>query len=124
MVAYNFKQEFADDVAALKKRQTIRANGKRRHARPGEPLQLYTGMRTQGCRKLVLPDPSCKSAEPISIWFLSNGQGINVTVNGKPLEDHALDMLAQADGFRDADGLRQFIAEEHGLPFDGTLIKW
>jgi hypothetical protein len=124
MVAYNFKAEFAADVGSLKKRQTIRANGKRRHARPGEPLQLYTGMRTKACRKLVLPDPPCKSAEPISIWFLSNGQGINVTVNGEPVEDRELDQLAQADGFRDADGLRQYVAEEYGLPFDGTLIKW
>lgn len=36
----------------LPKRQTIRANGRRRHARPGETLQHYRGMRTTKCFKI------------------------------------------------------------------------
>jgi len=34
MVAYNFQSQFADDVAEGRKRQTIRAYGKRKHAAP------------------------------------------------------------------------------------------
>ncbi|MEJ0016825.1 MAG: ASCH domain-containing protein [Acetobacteraceae bacterium] len=46
MVAYSFKRDFAAPILAGIKRQTIRAD-RRRHARPGEVLQLYTGMRTK-----------------------------------------------------------------------------
>lgn len=57
MPAYNFQKQFAPLVESGQKRQTIRAIGKRRHARPGESLQLYTGQRTKACRKLISPDP-------------------------------------------------------------------
>ena len=127
MVAYNFRQEFAGDVADLVKRQTIRADGKRRHARPGELLQLYTGMRTKGCRKLVLPDPPCKSTEPIAIDFnyYSEGEyGITATVSGKRLTDQELEALAQADGFENVDAMHWFFCTTHRVPFRGTLIKW
>ena len=39
MVAYNSQAQFAPDVESGKKRQTIRAEGKRPHARPGDVLQ-------------------------------------------------------------------------------------
>lgn len=38
MVAYNFQTQFEEDVAALIKRQTFRAEGKRVHAKPGDRL--------------------------------------------------------------------------------------
>lgn len=71
MVAYSFKKQFIrpiliglgaplspDEFAVgmdefgnvsrpVGKRQTIRALGKRRHARPGELVSLYFGMRTK-----------------------------------------------------------------------------
>jgi hypothetical protein len=46
VVAYSFRQQFRPPILAGTKRQTIRADRKR-HARPGEQLQLYTGMRTR-----------------------------------------------------------------------------
>lgn len=58
MVAYSFKAQFVEPIRAglglptepqiRPKRQTIRADRKR-HARPGEELQLYRGMRTRQC---------------------------------------------------------------------------
>lgn len=53
MVAYNFQARFAPDVAAGRKLQTIRAEGRRAHAKAGDRVQLYTGMRTKACRKLA-----------------------------------------------------------------------
>ena len=47
VVALNFKQQFIPPILSGAKRQTIRAIGRRRHAIPGETLQLYTGMRTK-----------------------------------------------------------------------------
>jgi hypothetical protein len=58
MPAYNFQKQFAPLVQSGEKRQTIRTLGKRSHAQPGNKLQLYTGMRTKQCRKLVDPDLS------------------------------------------------------------------
>ncbi len=53
MVALNFKARFADDVETRRKRCSIRAPRKDgRDPKPGDSLQLYTGMRTRECRKL------------------------------------------------------------------------
>ncbi len=57
MVAYSFHKEFAPLILLGHKRQTVRAH-RRRHARPGEAMQLFTGMRTRHCRKII-PDPLC-----------------------------------------------------------------
>lgn len=46
MVAYNFQARFAAAIEAGEKAITIRSIGRRRHARNGERLQLYTGQRT------------------------------------------------------------------------------
>jgi hypothetical protein len=118
MVAYSFKAQFADAVAAGTKHQTIRANGKRRHARPGDKLQLYTGMRTKACRKLR--DAVCHDACPILIErdkvFTFHPQEIFL---GDDLE-----RLAKADGFKTWTEMRDFFETNHGLPFSGTMIRW
>lgn len=47
MVAYNFQARFAPLVESGRKTITIRTRGTaRRHARPGDRVQLYTGHRT------------------------------------------------------------------------------
>lgn len=48
MVAYSFKRQFGPPILAGTKGGTIR-NDRKRHARPGEELQLYHGMRTKSC---------------------------------------------------------------------------
>lgn len=55
MAAYNFQKRFATLIESGDKNHTIRRIGKRRHASPGEAIQLYTGMRTKFCRKLLDP---------------------------------------------------------------------
>ena len=57
MVAYSFQPGFAAEIIAGRKTQTIR-NPRKRHAMPGEHLQLFTGMRTRYCKKII-PDPLC-----------------------------------------------------------------
>ena len=64
MVAFSFKAQFADLVASGKKTQTIRQTAR---AKPGDRLQLYTGMRTKKCRKLVDPDPVCTLVDYVGI---------------------------------------------------------
>lgn len=79
MVAYSFKKQFIKPVQAglgildpspensliTPKRQTIRAIGKRRHAREGENIQLYYGMRTKQCTSIGVA--RCSAVTPIKM---------------------------------------------------------
>ena len=120
MVAYNFQKQFADAVERGEKRQTIRAPRKDgRHAKVGDNLQLYTGMRTKQCRKLR--DAICHDECPIriekdQIWTF------------QPQELHyqprVLEAYAKADGFDSWETMRDWFEAQHGLPFSGVLIRW
>lgn len=131
MVAYSFKKRFAPPIIAGlvpgplvtgMKRQTIRANRKR-HARPGEELQLYTGMRTKSCR--LLGKPVCTSCLSIRLQFgISPAMLIGGTAAAAAAEE--LDEFAQYDGFEDWADLRAFWGREHPdvTDFVGVLIRW
>jgi len=114
MVAYNFKARFAPDVEARRKTQTIRPDGKRKHARQGVAIQLYTSMRTKDCRKIGEAICSGSTCCTIDHDRAAVG-GFNVP---------GLDAFAQADGFPDFVSMAAWFEEAHGLPFHGTLIKW
>lgn len=114
MVAYNFQSQFADAVERGEKRRTIRAEGKRRHAKKGDLLQLYTGMRTKGCRKLG--EAICS----VSTYCAIREDGI--TLGNYPRVD--IDDFARGDGFRDFEHMKDWFRETHGIPFIGRLIEW
>jgi hypothetical protein len=131
MVAYSFKKRFAPPIiAGLQpgplvvgmKRQTIRADRKR-HARLGEELQLYTGMRTRSCQLLGRAD--CTSVLPIRLLL---GPVPAVEIGGEPAITGAkgLDLFARLDGFGDWPDLCAFWAAEHEAltEFSGQLIRW
>lgn len=135
MVAYSFKKRFVEPIRwglglgldlsdgcvriGEPKRQTIRAVGKRRHARPGETLQLYTAMRTKQCEKIGLA--RCTSCDPIFI----NVFDTHLEFLRFAPEPVGLDAFARADGFENAAEMHAFWAKEHGLGwFKGVLIKW
>lgn len=133
MVAYSFKERFigrietglgirTDENFTLRnpaKTQTIRAIGKRRHARSGEVLQLYYGMRTKKCRQIGTA--KCVEVEPIIIW-----DTFAIMVGGKVLTARQIKTFARADGFDDLDDMRDFWKKEHGNfdKFEGVLIRW
>lgn len=134
MVAYGFKAAFVDDIKARRKRQTIRLPRKR-HARPGEPVQLYVGLRTRYCRKII-PDPVCVGVDEVRIDLRdAQAPGVagsaTIEVNGIPLVGAALDDYARGDGFN---GSRFVCPAEHMLRwwlyvhgrmlFDGVAIRW
>lgn len=149
MVAYSFQKQFVDpiligldrgnevSVAAYPagtvirpKRQTIRAVGKRRHARAGETLQLYYGMRTKQCFSIGVA--RCVNVRPIRISFDLPGGFDEVAIEGdEPFgaaaEDiHRLDDFAAKDGFVSWDAMLKFWSEQHpGIDrFEGVLIEW
>lgn len=104
----------------LPKRQTIRANGKRRHARPGEAIQLYTAMRTKQCRKIG--DAKCESVHKIEMEITECS--LYIEIDGRTLK--SIHDFARQDGFEHGEDMLQFWQEEHrGVShFDGSLIKW
>lgn len=123
MVAYSFQRRFAPRIEDGTKRHTIRAD-RRRHARSGEALQLYVGMRTKSCRKII-PDPVCASAERIRLAFDKTGLIYSVIVDLQPVEN--LDSFAVADGFGCIADMSKFWADQHGedlVEFVGVLISW
>lgn len=131
MVAYTFKPRFVDPVSRREKRQTIRGVGKKRHARPGDTLQLYTGPRM---RPRKFGEATCESSRQITLAFGDATRRPFVTF-GPPsdagpgdilITPAELDAFAVSDGFADWQGLADFWAETHDNPVEwtGILITW
>lgn len=120
MVAYSFKKQFVPHILAGQKEQTIRADRKR-HARPAEPMQLYTGMRTKQCR--LIGTATCFSVHTVTIDLPDN----SVIIGGDKRQGWAdLDRLAHQDGFDGWLAMRSFWLENHPEKpvFSGLLIRW
>jgi hypothetical protein len=129
MVAYNFRDKFALDIEQKIKCQTFRPPRKR-HAKPGEPLQLYTGMRTKNCRKLLTPDPICKSVKD---WRITPEAGLlpgypysaylYPLESCIPLKAEEVNAIAKADGFTSAVEFFSFFFETYGFKFPIDLVE-
>lgn len=124
MVAYSFKARFADPIRAGLKTQTIR-NSRNRHARAGEMLQLFTGMRTAQCKK-ICADVRCMATYKVTISFDHEGEIDCIMLDGVKVAN--IELFAVDDGFKDSSEMAQFWREEHGnlreKAFFGVLIEW
>ncbi|WP_341909622.1 hypothetical protein [Ferrovibrio terrae] len=126
MVAYSFNKQFALPIITGRKQQTIR-KPRPRHARPGETLQLYQGMRTKHCA--LIGTARCFQTMAIKIQLEAN-KVITTSPNDGSLDtwasSKALDQFAQSDGFRDWQDMKAFWHKTHpGLAvFEGVLIRW
>lgn len=140
MVAYNFQPVFEPQIVDGTKLQTVRANRKR-HAQPGETIQLYCEQRSTNCRKII-PDPVCRSVHLIHIntsellpEFIAS-----IEIDGIPLRKDEIELFAAADGFAPAyfgmfrdDGapatarywMGEFWRRRHPAGrFEGVLLNW
>lgn len=135
MVAYSFKFRFVDDIRQGIKPHTIR-NDRKRHARPGEQVQLYTAMRTKACRLIGLA--TCVDVRPIRLDF----DQLEVTIFEVAQQDihyttrAERDLFARFDGFQSWTDLVEFWRNErtrrdsgmrNGGPmgvFSGVIIRW
>lgn len=124
MVAYSFKKQFIEPIRAGLKTQTIRAPRKR-HARIGEAVSLYWGMRTAQCTRII-PDPRCSDVMAVVIEFDRARIIHRILTDGVPVRD--LDAFAIRDGFKDILDMSDFWALTHnqrpGEVFEGVLIEW
>lgn len=116
MVAYSFKARFAAPILAGTKRRTIRADRKR-HARVGEQVQLYRGMRTRQC--IRLGTGQCVYVGPVLLDFTA---GI-IEAHGGMVDRND---FAINDGFASWEDMRLFWSIEHpGVDrFAGVMIRW
>lgn len=118
MVAISFKKQHANQVESGKKLMTIRPT---KRVKAGDKLQLYTGMRTQGCRKLR--DAVCVGVDSVSItpdgpFFGQPGWW--------PKDKNA---FAERDGFQSYAEMYAFFRSEYGqyepdYIFNGYAIMW
>ncbi len=139
MVAYSFKPMFVHAIrlglglepidpepgARRPKRQTIREVGRRRHAFPGDRLQLYTGMRTKQCK--LIGEALCTNASSIEIAFRPEPKIYITRPRIRSIADpRKLDLFAQGDGFADWESMAEFWRDVHDDPehFAGVLIEW
>lgn len=127
MVAINFTV-FQDKILSGEKRQTVRLKAR---CKPGDRLQLYTGMRTKACRKLG--EAVCEAVFPV--MFLADGgllfpgaselAAISLYgARGKVADYVTSERFARADGFPRWDDCAAFFREKYGLPFAGQVIVW
>ena len=128
MVAYSFMNQFVPLIESGEKRQTIRLVGKRRHARPGEMLQLYRDARTKQMRKII-EDQECTACLPILLRLGENLGEVLVACDGKTIED--LGPFAHEDGFRPSGNLgpvarmwQHFYSDLGAGMHHCRLIKW
>ena len=114
MVAINFSAQFAGPVERGEKLQTIRQKAR---CKPGDALQLYTGMRTKACRKLR--EAVCSAVMPVSI---TRG---TLEVDGSVLMSDTAAAFARADGFRDYGEMWQWFVDRYDAQrFTGYVIRW
>jgi hypothetical protein len=113
MVAINFQAQFAPDIRAGRKTQTIRKSAR---AKTGDELQLYTGQRTKACE--LLGTARCAICEPITIAE----DYISVGYFRLPSGDAA--HIAKIDGFKNLAAMRDWFRDRYGLPFGGYRIMW
>lgn len=123
MVAINFQTRFADDVQLGIKRQTIR---RRARCKPGDSIQLFTGMRTKSCRKLG--EAICHRVRSVRIcdtvvWL----DGKQLYVGDARHDDlrNCDNDFARLDGFPGFMEMAEWFRDRYGkLPFDGFVIEW
>jgi hypothetical protein len=118
MVAYNFSEDFAEAVAARVKRQTLRRQPR---AKVGDALQLYTGQRTQGCRKLTEVDPICTRTGVVHLY--EN----HMLFDGYNQTPETADGYAQFDGFENYKAMYAWFKERYGevpQPLYETRWAW
>lgn len=127
MVAINFTV-FQDKILSGEKRQTVRLKAR---CKPGDRLQLYTGMRTKACRKLG--EAVCEAVFPVTI--IPDGGLLFPAVaelearafygtKGKMAGILVCERFARADGFTCWEACAAFFREKYGLPFAGQVIVW
>lgn len=116
MVAYNFAAEFAPEVEARRKRQTLRMKPR---AKVGDKIQLYTGQRTRSCRKLSEVDPVCTRTAEIKLYEDC------IMFDGHRQSNETTERYAILDGFESYKHMRAWFLDRYGeIPTRLFETRW
>lgn len=123
MVVYNVPERLARAVVFGQKCYVLKPHGNRAHAAVGQMMHIETGFgppaysRSDGyCRLMVAP---CVLSLPVRIEETRFLRACEVDTQG-----HRLELLAHDEGFETYAALRADIAQRHGLPWEGQLLRW
>lgn len=122
MVAYNFAPRFAGPILVGLAGGTIR-RARRRHAMPGETMQLYMLQRTK--RAKLFDTRTCLENGPIIVDWPRD----TILVGGAQVRRaKALDAFAVFDGFEDYAEMRAYWQRSRPrsalAPFEGWSLRW
>lgn len=134
MVTYSFQQRFVQPIRVglsrvqlsfdcRPKRQTIRAEGRKRHSRPGETMQLYFRQRHLNKGGFKIGDAQCVDVRHIRF----DVQDLRFAINGIAiLSRDEREEFARDDGFDDLIDMQGFWLKHHpGIErFDGLVFNW
>lgn len=114
-----FMAQFSPLVRSGAKRQTIRRvpSGRRPQAGDLESWRCWSG---KAYRSKTLRLATVRLTEVLPVVITRGGQ---VVFGSDSLSEAALEAFAQADGFESKAEFFKFFLNNHGLPFEGILIK-
>lgn len=125
MVAYSFNKRFVPGIMSGVKDGTIRAprRGVQPHARLGQEIQIYTGLRTKHVR--LIGRATCLATEQV-ILRLRDGQVCFPQTAESLIADDDLATFARRDGFVSWSDLVAFWRATHpGVDeFHGVQVWW
>jgi hypothetical protein len=115
MTTFSFKPEFVPKILSGEKQSTIRST---KRCGVGDKMQLYTGLRTKKCKKLM--EVICIGVAPIvisasSVWKMGKTEG-NVKPSVAPLHEQ--------EGFMNVRDMMDFFRQQYGLPYRGWIHAW
>lgn len=121
MVAYSFKARFEKSIRDGAKRHTLR-NDRKRHARVGDRVQLYVGMRTKHCRRIGVA--TCLAVLRLRIDF--DQRRVEYESGNAITTEEDTDAFAMADGFADWKDMESFWVREHPgrRQWSRVMIQW
>lgn len=106
MPAYNFQKQFVSKILSGEKPHTIRAKRKR-PTKVGDPLMLYTGLRTKNA--FMFAFSVCEKIEPIIIYPTIR----KIMVNDELLLAAETLSLAKSDGFETVGDFFEFFKKTY-----------
>lgn len=121
-----FKPEFSELVRTGKKRQTIRPTPKRM-PKVGDMVSLRCWAdKPYRSKHVILGDGRIRNVYPIRIYADHEEEPIQweMWIGDRFLTIREADSVARADGFPGVCEMLEWFEREHGLPFEGILIRW
>ncbi|WP_300009727.1 hypothetical protein [uncultured Roseobacter sp.] len=118
MVAYSFQPGFAPLILSGVKTSTIWPPRKVPHAKLGQTVHCFTGLRSENCVRLL--EAPCIKSVPLEIWpdcVVSDGRRMD--------NPEYYRTLARIEGFDQFGNLQAWFDRRYGLPVrDLTQIAW